>query len=204
MYGVCHYTGVSTDRKFGEKSGEDDLAAPQGINLEQRGNRLTIVCRWLRPAYLFLAFFCLIWNVLLVIWFVLAFRESTPIFYKIVSLFLTVAGIGITYLTIAGLLNRTKISIDTERLMVRRGPIPWPGSRDVDIIEVERVECRERVIQGRKGGQQFTVGYRYSVIVHLRDGIEVKLVSRLTIRDQAQFITGIIEKQFQSEKRLVR
>ena len=196
----CHNTPVSTERTSGEGGGESDLPAPQGLHFEQRGNRFAIVRRWRRPAFLVLAFFCLGWNILFVIWFVLAFREGTPVFYKLISLFQAVAGIGITYITMAGLLNKTKISIDPQTLTVRHGPFPWPGNCEVNSAEVERVDCRERVIQGRHGGRRIIVGYRYSVFVHTRDGRDVKLVSHLIHRDQAQFIKGHLERQLRLGK----
>ena len=194
---------MSTNRKDGESGGGSDRSAPQGLRLEQRGNRLTIVRRWVGPAFLVLAFFCLVWNVLLVVWSVLAFREGTPVLYKVGAVLQALAGIGITYLTMAGLLNKTNISMDAERLTVRHGPIPWPGSCEVNIVEVERVDCRERAIRGRRGGREITVGYRYAVFAYTRDGRAVKLVSHLTVRDQAQFIQEQIESRLQLGKRPV-
>jgi hypothetical protein len=50
---------------------------------------------------------------------------------------------GLNYLLLAVLWNRTEISVTRGTLRVRRGPVPWPGSKEVPTRHIVQLQVRE-------------------------------------------------------------
>jgi hypothetical protein len=81
-------------------------------------NKLFISRSWFSPAILYLTFFCIFWDGFMIVWFSIAFANEQygmALFGSIHGL----VGIGLTYSTIAGYVNKTYITvrkIDTSTL----------------------------------------------------------------------------------------
>jgi hypothetical protein len=99
-----------------------------------------------------------------------------------------VIGIGLTYGTLAGFLNHTRISAGPARLAIEHGPLPWLGDKVLDPARVEQLYCLERRRE-HKG----TVSYTYDLHARLRDGRGQKLVGGLTSAEQAAFLEQQLE-----------
>ncbi|HEX6040903.1 MAG TPA: hypothetical protein VFZ20_22775, partial [Longimicrobium sp.] len=97
---------------------------PAGVHVEDRGRDLVIVRRWFSWVYIFLVFFCFVWDGMLIFWYSLAFMGDAPLVFKLFPMLHVAAGAFITYFTLAGLVNRTTFTIERDRLSVRHGPLP--------------------------------------------------------------------------------
>ncbi len=100
-------------------------------------------------------------------------------------------GVGIGYSAVAGLLNRTTITIERDTLTVKHGPLPWLGNREIAKQDLQQLFCREK-INHRRGNASHSSTISYEVHAQLGDS-EVKLVSNLTDARQALFIEQLIE-----------
>jgi hypothetical protein len=172
---------------------------PAGVHVEERGRDLVIVRRWFSWVYVFLLFFCVVWNGFLVMWYGIAFQADAPLAFKLFPLLHVAAGVFITYMTIAGFLNRTTFRIERDHLTVRHGPVPWRGNLDVGTTGLLQLFCTEQVIRGRNG-----TTLKYSVEGVLRDGRHLKLATGLDAREQALFIEQALEKHLGIQDRRVR
>lgn len=172
---------------------------PAGIHVQERGRDLVIVRRWFSWIYIFLLFFCVVWDGMLVFWYALVFSGESPLVFKLFPLLHVAAGVFITYFTIAGLVNRTTFTIERDRLSVRHAPLPWRGSVDIPAASLEQLFCTEQVIRGRNG-----VTLRYGVDAVLKDGRHLKLATPLDVREQAMYIEQAIEKHLGIKDRPVR
>lgn len=109
------------------------------------------------------------------------------------------AGAFITYLTIAGFVNRTVFTVERDHLTVRHGPLPWRGNVDVPTTSLLQLFCTEQVSRSRNGTTT-----RYSVEGVLKDGRHLKVATALDAREQALFIEQTLEKHLGIQDRPVR
>lgn len=172
---------------------------PAGVHVEERGRDLVITRRWFSWMYVFLLFFCVVWNGMLAFFYGLIFFAGGPLVMKLFPLLHVAVGVGLTYATAAGLLNRTTFTVERDHLAVRHGPLPWRGNRDLSAREMEQLFCSEVVIHGRNG-----TTVRYGVDAVLKDGRHLKLATGLNAREQALFIEQAIEKHLGIVDRRVR
>jgi hypothetical protein len=173
---------------------------PPGIMLEDLGDGLRLTRRWFTCAAVFLTFFCIAWDGFLVFWYSMALRPDAPWIMAVFPSLHLAVGVGLTYLTLALYLNRTRLEVANGRLSVSSGPLPWPGNRDLDLSEIEQLYCRESASRSNDNG---SVSYSYSVSAVLKGGREVKLLSSLPNREQALFIEQIVEQYLGIEDRAV-
>jgi len=184
----------------GVKSQYDDLPMPHGVRIDTWDGSLTITRRWLSPAYLFLAFFCVIWNGFLVFWYTVAFAGNAPLIMKLFPLGHAAVGAGLVYFTLAGFLNRTRIRVSDEALTVRHGPLPWFGSRDIPTDDIQQLYCTEHYHRSRHGTGSTT----YRLNAALQDGRKIALLSGLSDTPHALFIEQEIESHLGIKDRRVR
>lgn len=154
------------------------------------GGRLVMRRSWYSHQIIFLAFFCLIWDGFLITWYkVLLGAERGPGFFFFVFPLLHVAvGVGLTYRTLAGFLNKTWITVAGGELTIRHGPLPWFGNRAVPSAEIGQLYCEQSVIRNRN-----STSVSYNLCAVLRDGRKVDLIKSLP-SEQALYLEHRIEE----------
>jgi hypothetical protein len=171
---------------------------PARMVVDARGSDLTIVMRWFSWTYIFMAFFCVVWDGFLVFWYGMALASQNLVMMLFPLLHVAV-GVGLTYFTVAGFFNRTTFRVERGYLSVRHGPLPWPGNLEVPTSSLEQLFCTEKVSHGRNG-----TTVRYGVEAVLKDGRHLKLAPGLEDREQAMFLEQTIEKHLGIQDRRVR
>lgn len=172
---------------------------PSGMTVEEYGGRLRIVRRWLTPVAFFLVFFCIAWNAFLVFWYSMAFGDAnTPWIMKVFPIGHIAVGVGLSYYTLTCFLNRTVIAVEAGELVIRHGPLPWPGNASIDTTHIEQLYCQEKTHRGENSTHT-----TYSVFAVDRDGQTRKLLSNLSARDQALYIEQRLEEELNLEDRPV-
>ncbi|MBN1344564.1 MAG: hypothetical protein JXQ73_17875 [Phycisphaerae bacterium] len=177
----------------------DDVPMPKAITVDPWGHDLTITRRWFSWIHVFLVFFCIAWDSFLVFWYFMAFTEKSPLIFKIFPIFHLATGVGLTYFTIAGFLNRTVIKVASGILSVRHTPLPWPGNHRIETAGLDQIYCTEEIRHGEDNAS-----FNYVVNAKLTDGRKVKLLTGLDEPDQALFIEQQIERHLGIEDRPVR
>ena len=172
---------------------------PANVHVEARGRDLVIVRRWFSWVYLFLAFFCVIWNSFLVFFYGILIASDAPLPFLLFPALHAAVGAFLTYMTLAGFVNRTTFTVERDHLAVRHGPLPWRGNRDVSTTSLLQLFCTEQVSRSRNG-----TTIRYSVEAVLTDGGHLKLATGLDAREQALFIEQALEKHLGIQDRPVR
>jgi hypothetical protein len=147
--------------------------------------RFLLVRRWYGPGLFVMIPFCLFWDGALVLWY-RSVIETRSFVQLVFPLFHVAAGTFLTYVTLCGFFNRTRIAIQNGILSIAHGPLPWPGNRSVPTKEIEQLFCREHV--GRRGPRSFSVEARR------KEGEAIVLVQNLTDADQALYIEQALEK----------
>jgi len=106
-------------------------------------------------------------------------------------------GVGLTYYTLAGFLNRSQLVIDRETFSVSHGPLPWLGYLRVPITQVEQLYCK-----GKPGQGNSAATFQLSVI--LKDGRKKDLLSNLDSPEIGTYIEHQIENRLSIPDRPVR
>jgi hypothetical protein len=157
-----------------------------------RGGRLVMRWSWYGHHLFFLAIFCVFWDGFLVNWYRMALgSDRSPGFMFIVFPMIHVAvGVGLTYRTVAGFLNKTWVTVTGDEVTVRHGPLPWLGNRTVPAGEIQQLYC-EQIAGKNKSGTSFS----YNLSAVMRDGRKIDLLKSLSSADQARYLEHRIEER---------
>ncbi len=147
---------------------------------------LTIRRRWFHPAGLFLLVFAIVWDSFLVFWYGIAFSTGGPLIMVIFPLGHVAAGVGITYFSLATLLNRTTIHADAQAITVTHRPVPWRYAGRVPVDTLERIYVDESAT--RRNGQAF-----FRVLAETRSEQDRVLVSGIP-KLQAEHIAEVLRE----------
>jgi hypothetical protein len=157
---------------------------------EEDGAATRITWRWFTPAHIFMLFFCIAWDGFLFMWYGIAFTTDSPLIMKVFPIAHVAVGVGITYSTLTGFLNRTTVEVSRHRLSIRHGPLPWVGNRDVPGRQFTQLYGEENV-KTNKGSTSYT----YDLIALDREGRKIKLLSGLTEKDQVLYLEQTLERR---------
>lgn len=153
------------------------------------GGRRVLTRRWFAPRAIFLAFFCVAWDSFLVFWYAMAFGllGTGPTEVSVIMVVFPIAhvavGVGLTYFTVALLLNRTTIVLDGPRAQVRHAPLPWPGSLERSLDGLDRVH-----VLPTEGGRRRRI--TWSVLLDDARRTGAPLVTSLESEAQARCIAA--------------
>jgi hypothetical protein len=167
---------------------------PQSITVELNFDTLNITYRWWSAKYLFLLFFCIAWDSFLVFWYSMV-SQGAPWIMIVFPIGHVAVGIGLTYYTIAGFINRTVIGVGQQWLTVTHGPFPWLGNKRIDRIQVRQLYAEEARSQSSRGGTSFS----YQLNAILQDNTKLKLLAGLPSPDVARFVEQSIEEYLRIE-----
>jgi hypothetical protein len=161
---------------------------PTDYIVSMEGADLVLVRRWFSWKFVVLLFFCAVWDGFLAVWYTEAFRHNGPLIMVLFPVLHVAVGVGLTYFTIAGFLNRTKTRVNQAELSIRHYPLPWPGNRTLQRQEIDQLFCEEKMSSTRNG-----VSYSYGVSVVMPGGKRLKLVSGMDKPEDALFLEEKIE-----------
>ena len=177
---------VSAESAF--KSSKRFVAMPENYTLSVEGRDLVLVRRWFAWRHIFILFFCIAWDSFLVTWYTAAFRPHAPLILKLFPLPHLVIGVIITYSTLAGLLNSTKVTLNTGGLSIKHYPLPWLGDKVLQRRELSQLFCEEKRDYNRHGPQ-----YSYTLSAVMPGGKKLKLISGMDEPEDALFVEQKIE-----------
>ena len=167
---------------------------PDRITRELLPTGLRLTYRWFGWRFAFLALFCVFWDGFLVNWYLQLDRaaganQELPLMFTLFPLIHVAVGVGLTYYTLCGFVNRTTVDVSRQEIRVRVGPLPWFGSRRVAPMQIAQVYREEIVRQGKNGAHT-----SYQLSAALKDGKKLKLLSGLDTADLAPFLEQEIER----------
>ncbi len=173
------------------EAGEPPLPSEPTNRTAARSDRgpLVITRRWFSPLHVFMLFFCLFWDGFLVLWYSIAVEGGAPVEMILFPLIHVGVGVGLTYSTLAGFLNRTVIRVADGMLSIRHGPLPWMGNRTIPTSDLRQLYIRRRVYRGKNG-----TSTKWELRADTTDDVTVKLLAGMASRDQAEYIEWAIEE----------
>jgi hypothetical protein len=170
------------------------IPTPPDVKIEEGVQDLRLTQRWFSLKYIPMAFFCIAWDSFLIFWYAIALTQGGPWIMAVFPIAHVAVGIGLTYYTIAGFINRTRILVSRRIVAIAHGPLPWTGKVRLDAHDIAQLYCQEEANRNKNGTY-----YRYQLSALLRDGRKIKLLSNLNKPDTALFIEQRIEKWLKIE-----
>jgi hypothetical protein len=135
-----------------------------------------------------MAFFALVWDAFLFFWYGTVIGTGAPWIFSVFPLIHLAVGVGITYSTIAGFVNRTVVELTREELSIWFEPLPWLGEKKIKTADVKQLFCKQRFTR-TKNGTRVT----YQLYAVDRDDQQIKLLDGLDSPDMAKFLEQQIE-----------
>ncbi|MCM2266207.1 MAG: hypothetical protein NDI60_00375 [Elusimicrobiales bacterium] len=162
---------------------------PKGYTMTAEGADLVLIRRWFSAKFVFLLFFCAFWDGFLIFWYGIALSKGAPLLAMVFPLIHVAVGVGLTYFTLAGFLNRTRIKMSTGEVSIKHYPLPWAGNRTLRRQEIDQLFCEEKLSRNRNS----SATYSYNLSAVLADGRRIKLISGLDQPEDALFLEQKIE-----------
>jgi hypothetical protein len=170
------------------------------IRVEDFAGVLRIRYRWFTPGHIFLAFFCIAWDSFLIFWYTTALTQKhTPWLMIVFPVAHLAVGIGLTYLTLAGFVNSTTVTLGQEQLSVRHSPFPWPGNRTLPTLQILQLFCDRNVSYNRDNGTNVS----YNLYAVLANDVKIRLLSGFTDVSEPRMIEHLIEERLRLSNRAV-
>jgi DNA-directed RNA polymerase subunit RPC12/RpoP len=169
------------------------VARPARLREEEDDQRIVLSWRWLDLKHVSTVRLCVVWNVILVLPLT---RGTLPGDWP---MHLPNVGIGLYlgYVSLAGLLNTTRVEASQRGLIIRQGPLPWPGNRTIPCHTLTQLYCQER--GGRRGIlpalARVFLSSSYRLLALDARGREVKLLSGIADKEQALYLEQALERQ---------
>jgi hypothetical protein len=162
---VCEYCG--NEHILGQANRpalRPEIQQPANVLVENDRQVARLIQRWFSSKYIPMAFFAIAWDSFLFFWYSTAFRTGAPWIMVVFPLAHVAVGIGITYSTIAGFINRTVLEVSRDEIGVWFEPLPWLGEKTVKTREVIQFYCKEKVVHAKNGTQTQYELYVMSVL----------------------------------------
>ena len=185
---------------------EELLVTPERISVEDTGRLWAARWRWFRPEFIGLAVFCLAWDAFLIFWYALAAGPHKPgdgfsWLMVVFPVFHVAAGVGMTYYTLCGFVNRTAVLVTQYEVIVRHRPLPWLGNRRLVAAEITQLHCRQAMqVWADKTGNRAVY---YELMACLAEGRQVRLLGGFRNADEPQFLERAMEDRLGIEPRAV-
>jgi hypothetical protein len=151
---------------------------------------LRVSWRWLELQHFFTLFFVIAWDAFLVFWYAKAVPDGEwlTIVFPIAHV---AVGVGLTYSTLTGFLNRTTLRAHDGTFRVTHGPLPWRGNAMLAGVEIRQLYVTADTVTDSENGKSSTT---YQLCALLTDGRERKLVKGLKERNEAAYLEHVFEK----------
>ncbi len=176
----------------------DETELPDMIKVTRDSSGLNIVRRWLSSKYKFLVFFAIVWDGFLIIGLGGPIRSGNYSNISFMSVHI-LAGFFVTYLALAGIINKTRITVNPRSITIRHGPMPGWRNKEIDPSHLKQLYSREFVSYSKRGGQNRS----YELHAETKSGKDIKLLADIENKEQALYIEQEIERYLNIKDQLV-
>ena len=164
------------------------VGLPERFEIDEHSGAFRIHWKWPKLMAVPLVFFSLAWDSFLVFWYYgAAQRDDASLAEWLFPLGHVAVGLVLPYVAVAFWVNRTSVEVSGAEITVTHRPLPFPGNRRLQVMDLRQLFCVERARQ--KGSPT------YAVMARLASGREVTLISGLSSDREARFIEEKIEQR---------
>ena len=166
---------------------------PEGLDVIDAPDGVVIRKRWFTWAVIPMALFAVVWDSFLFFFYTMIFKSPhTPWAVKLFPIGHLAVGVFITYSVFTTLFNRTDVAVSSGGVRVFKGPLPWPGNREVRREDLDDVLVRTRSGSNNANGNR---GMSYAVMSVDRQRKEHTLLGGISQSEQAEFTAATIRQR---------
>jgi hypothetical protein len=165
-----------------------DVPQPERVKVENENGVLTIRLSWFTYRILFVTLFAIIWNAFMFGIIGSMFIAEGPESFFFLGLPHFWVGLGMIYYVLTGYLNETRVTVDSERLTVRHGPLPFWGNKEVATSDIVQLYSKHHQTMWRNN---WSGHYQLHAVVGKNR--HEKLLSGLENPDYAVFVEQEVE-----------
>lgn len=151
------------------------VPVPKNIICEQQATGVTLTQRWFSWMSVMTVPFCIVLDAAVVSAYVLMPRGDLALLAALFLLPGILLALGVTYYLLARLVNRTVVTLTSSELLIRHGPLPWPGKRSIPVQQVQEFRCGKRTSRNYEGD----VWETYTLSAILEDGRQLELLHKI-------------------------
>ena len=183
----------------------ENIARPEKLQVERRGDETVVRRSWRSPlAGAFLLLFAAMWNGIVWTGYVMTGDDQSMIFRWFLIPFQLI-GFGVAYFALAVFVNTTTLTVSRRRLVVRHGPLPFPGNVDMDPGDIEQVFVDEQLnVHRHENSSSSSVSRSYRLQARLKDGTKKTLIRALPDADEALWLEQLLKDELGIADRPVR
>lgn len=187
---ICEYCGNEhvaprSSPLYQQNTVRPAVPQPESITITREGAAIRLTRRWFSWKYVPMAFFCVAWDAFLIFWYGIAFSTKAPWIMIVFPIAHLAVGVGLTYSTLAGFLNRTVMEVTRTEVNIWHEPLPWAGNILLKTGDVAQFYCAETPGSNNS--------HSYNLFAALRDGQRKKLLAGLDTPDIGLFIEQRLE-----------
>jgi len=166
-----------------------EMPIPERFRVSHDDGDVRVSWRWLEAQHFFTLFFVIAWDAFLIFWYAQAVPngEWLTIVFPIAHV---AVGVGLTYSTLTGFLNRTTLRARDGMFDVKHGPLPWRGNATLASVEIRQLYVNANTVTDSDNDKSTT----YELCALLGDGRERKLVKGLKERHEAAYLEHVFER----------
>jgi len=182
---LADISSLSSSQSFQSRP---EIPMPKGVDVKYNHGGLVITRKWFTPAIFALLFFCVFWDGFMIVWYTIAIMKQQWAMAAFGTIHAMV-GIGLTYFTVCGFVNRTEITVTHGKIAIVHLPLPVPGSKESNSAEISQLYSERSVSHSRNGT---SISYRLRAqTIH---GKDLKLIENLPQQEHALYLEQQIER----------
>ncbi len=169
---------------------EEIFIIPKGIEMLTVFGELNIEMKWRQSTSLFMMFFTVFWNVMVLPFAIFAILSGEIMMLLGISIHLMV-GIGLILWALSALFNTTYITVDERFLKVKHKPFKlFYKEYELEVGQIEQLYVKKY----QNGSTNGNPNYAYAVMLRKKDKDEFQLIKGIAKPPQALYIEQEIEK----------
>lgn len=196
VFSIAGEVGLQAGEKP-TKSARLPVPLPKYVQLEEDIGEMRIRRKWFSLYSVPLVFFAVLWNGFMLVWYAIAFSTGEAQMALCGTLHLAV-GLFLIYWVATTFLNTTLITVNSEVLDIKHGPIPAWGNKTLNPGEIAQIFCKEIISRSRR-----STSVTYEVAAIMNDQRRESLLTGLHNPEQALYIEQEIERFLGIENRPV-
>ncbi|HUS27661.1 MAG TPA: hypothetical protein VMZ53_04110 [Kofleriaceae bacterium] len=165
-----------------------EMPIPERFRVARGDGDVRVSWRWLEAKHFYSLFFVIAWDAFLIFWYTQAVPtgELLAIVFPIAHV---AVGVGMTYSTLSGFLNRTTLRAHDGTLRIEHGPLPWRGNATLNRDEIRQLYVFTHTTTDSDNDTSTT----YQLCALLANGRERKLVKGLREQNEAAYLEDMLE-----------
>ena len=174
---------------------------PDGISVAEQGDTLVLTRKWFKPNVQFfgLLLWCIVWDGFLVVWYSIGIASllagsGEALIMLLFPILHVAAGVGVTYMLVATVLNHSDIVVTSSHVSIEHGPLPWSAPEPIPVGSIDQFYLVQHTSKNSR---------TYSLVARRDDLTSEEILKGLPEDVQARYLERRLEAHLGLDDRAV-